>query len=45
MENKKINIEQAKKFLENQRIIKRYLKGEITKKQLDDKGIKLAMPI
>lgn len=42
---KKESKEIAKKFLENQKNIKRYLKGEISKKQLNEKGVKLAMPV
>jgi len=35
----------AKKFLEDKKIVSAYLRGEVTKEQLDSRGIKLAMPI
>lgn len=34
-----------KKMAEDKVIISKYLKGEITKKELDNNGIKLVMPI
>ncbi|WP_162927093.1 hypothetical protein [Flavobacterium psychrotrophum] len=35
----------AKKFLEDKKMVSAYLRGEVTKEALDDKGIKLAMPL
>jgi hypothetical protein len=45
----KINIAQiklsAKKIVDDKKLVYDYLNGKITRKALDDKGIKLAMPI
>ncbi len=38
-------ISSAKRFLEDKKVVGAYLRGEVTKKALDDRGIKLAMPI
>lgn len=35
----------AKKLLEDKKLIAAYLRGEITKDVLDERGIKLAMPV
>lgn len=35
----------AKKYLEDKKIVAAYLRGEVTKKALDERGIKLAMPL
>lgn len=35
----------AKKILEDKEFIKAYLKGEISKEKLDERGIKLSMPL
>ena len=35
----------AKKFLEDKKLVSAYLRGEVSKEILDDKGIKLAMPL
>lgn len=35
----------AKRFFEEQKLVRLYLKGQIDKKTLDAKGIKLKMPI
>jgi hypothetical protein len=45
----KINIAEiklsAKKIVDDKKLVRDYLNGKITLKALDDKGIKLAMPI
>lgn len=38
-------LDSAKKYLEDKKIVSAYLRGEATKKDLDDRGIKLAMPL
>lgn len=43
--NKIENIKTAKKFLEDKKAIENFARGIISKKELDEKGIKLAMPI
>jgi len=35
----------AKKFLEDKKAIRAYSKGEITLEELNERGIKLAMPV
>ncbi|WP_407517844.1 hypothetical protein [Elizabethkingia anophelis] len=49
MENKNINKEKAlriiKKSLSDKKIVSQYLRGEITKQELDNRGIKLGKPI
>lgn len=45
-QEKKIKIiESAKKILEDKKYIRAYMKGEISKEVLNERGIKLAMPI
>lgn len=43
--NTKQILSSAKKFLEDKKVVSAYLRGEATKKDLDDRGIKLAMPL
>lgn len=38
-------VSSAKKFLEDKKIVSAYLRGEVSKKTLDDRGIKLTMPL
>jgi len=38
-------ISSAKKLYEDKRLVSAYLRGEVTKKTLDDRGVKLAMPL
>lgn len=38
-------ISSAKKFLEDKKAIRAYIKGETTLKALNEKGIKLNMPV
>lgn len=38
-------IASAKRFAEDKKAIRAYIKGELTLKDLNDRGIKLAMPI
>lgn len=42
--NKQIS-SSTKKFLEDKKAIRAYLKGEITLETLNEKGIKLSMPL
>ena len=44
-EDKEKIIQAAKKLVQDKKDIIRYSKGELTKKQLNDKGIKLTMPL
>lgn len=37
--------ETAKKFIAEQKAIRAYLRGEITRKTLNERGIKLKMPL
>lgn len=43
--NKEQIISSAKKFLEDKKLVSSYIKGEITKKELDERGIKFTMPL
>lgn len=43
--NKKQIVEAAKKMLADKKSIIAYSKGEISKKELNDRGVKLAMPL
>lgn len=43
-ENNKFS-KSAKKFIADKKAIRAYLRGEIPKKTLDERGIKLAMPL
>lgn len=45
MDNKKEIIKAAKKLVNNQKLIKKYSSGEITKEELKKHGITLIMPI
>ncbi|WMC07366.1 hypothetical protein [Elizabethkingia anophelis] len=49
MSNKNLNKEKAlrivKKLLSDKKIVGQYLRGEITKQELDSQGIKLGKPI
>lgn len=45
MKNKKKFKQKIDKLLEDNKIIKSYLKGEITKEELIEKGVELKMPI
>lgn len=38
-------ISAAKKFLDDKKIVAAYLRGEVTKETLDERGIKLALPL
>jgi hypothetical protein len=38
-------ISSAKKILEDKKLVSAYLRGEISKERLDERGIKLAMPL
>lgn len=37
--------EKAKRLLEDNKYVRQYLRGEITKEELEKKGIKLKMPV
>jgi len=43
--NKNKIISSAKKLLEDKKLVTAYLRGEVTKKTLDDRGVKLEMPL
>ena len=43
--NKERIIAAAKKMVENKKALIAYSKGEISKKELNERGIKLAMPL
>ena len=43
--NSKQIISSAKKFLEDKEAIRAYIKGELTLEALNERGIKLTMPI
>lgn len=43
--NKEKIIQAAKKLVEDKKSILAYSKGEISKKELNERGIKLAMPL
>ncbi|HFK5546008.1 TPA: hypothetical protein ACG0AR_002888 [Elizabethkingia anophelis] len=49
MGNENLNREKAlrivKKLLSDKKIVRQYLRGEITKQELDSQGIKLGKPI
>ena len=40
-----MNVKSAKKFLNNQKLIKQYLKGKISLDELKKHGVKLTMPL
>lgn len=49
MKTKKLNREnlfkKARAALKEKNLVSQYLKGNVSKKELDDEGIKLAMPL
>lgn len=44
-ENKEKIIQAAKKIMQDKKDIIAYTQGKITKKELDERGVKLAMPL
>lgn len=44
-ENRDRIIAAAKKMVENKKAVIAYSKGEISKKELNERGVKLAMPL